>query len=36
MSMSCSDHSFFQLNLKEVWDYRDLVYMFVKETLFQF
>jgi len=25
-----SDHSFFKLNLKEVWDYRDLVYMFVK------
>ena len=25
-----SDHSLFKLNLKEVWDYRDLVYMFVK------
>lgn len=25
-----SDHSFFKLNLKEVWDYKDLVYMFVK------
>ena len=25
-----SEHSLFKLNLKEVWDYRDLVYMFVK------
>ena len=25
-----SDHSLFKLNLKEVWDYRDLVFMFVK------
>lgn len=25
-----SRHSLFKLNLKEVWDYRDLVYMFVK------
>lgn len=25
-----SDHSLFKLNLKEVWDYKDLVYMFVK------
>ncbi|MFT3918521.1 ABC transporter permease [Cloacibacterium sp.] len=25
-----SDHSLFKLNLKEVWEYRDLVYMFVK------
>ena len=25
-----NDHSLFKLNLKEVWDYRDLVYMFVK------
>ena len=23
-------HSLFDLRLKEVWDYRDLVYMFVK------
>ena len=28
-----SDHSSFKLNLKEVWDYKDLVYMFVKEIL---
>jgi len=25
-----SEHSLFKLNLKEVWDYKDLVYMFVK------
>lgn len=25
-----SEHSLFKLNLREVWDYRDLVYMFVK------
>ena len=25
-----SDHSLFKLNLKEVWQYRDLVFMFVK------
>ena len=25
-----ADHSLFKLNLKEVWDYKDLVYMFVK------
>ena len=25
-----SDHSLFKLNLKEVWDYRDLVFMFAK------
>ena len=25
-----SEHFLFKLNLKEVWDYRDLVYMFVK------
>lgn len=25
-----SDHPLFKLNLKEVWEYRDLVYMFVK------
>ncbi|SFI24130.1 ABC transporter permease [Halpernia frigidisoli] len=25
-----SSHSLFKLNLKEVWDYKDLVYMFVK------
>lgn len=25
-----SDHSLFKLDLKEVWNYRDLVYMFVK------
>lgn len=25
-----SDHALFKLNLKEVWDYKDLVYMFVK------
>ena len=25
-----SDHSLFKLNLKEVWDYTDLVFMFVK------
>ena len=24
---------YLNLNLKEVWDYRDLVYMFVKEIL---
>ena len=27
-----SDHSLFKLNLKEVWDYRALVYMFVKRV----
>lgn len=25
-----SSHSYFKLNLKEVWEYKDLVYMFVK------
>ena len=25
-----SEHTLFKLNLKEVWDYKDLVYMFVK------
>src|SRR5574343_78840 len=25
-----SEHPLFKLNLKEVWDYKDLVYMFVK------
>ncbi len=25
-----SEHALFKLNLKEVWDYKDLVYMFVK------
>ena len=25
-----SDHSLFKLNLKDVWQYRDLVFMFVK------
>ena len=27
-----SDHKFFKLNLKEVWRYRDLIWLFTKRT----
>ena len=27
-----SEHSFFRLNLKEVWDYRDLIFLFTKRN----
>jgi lipopolysaccharide transport system permease protein len=29
-----ANHSLFDLKLKEVWRYKDLIYMFVKEILY--